>query len=177
MRKFALFFAAGLMLAGVMDASVSRAAAPTGLPVIKAEPEAVRPKSAPYATCLIEGRVFCSEYGSRYKEPVYAVFTGGGERVAAPLGEKDGTFKAELPAPGKYIVSLEFQGKVMEAGDLELPDPGKGAVIHRSIKVYHPGSILELVWQIRDNDGKTGRGGNVDVLVEDPATPAGSGGM
>ncbi|HEY3346345.1 MAG TPA: hypothetical protein VGK71_01855, partial [Nitrospirota bacterium] len=68
MRKFALLFATGLALAGAINATDSRAAAPMGLPMIKAEPEAVRPKPAPYATCLIEGRVLCSEYGSRYKE-------------------------------------------------------------------------------------------------------------
>jgi hypothetical protein len=134
------------------------------LPVIKADPEAAkeaakRQKSA--FTCHINGRVLCSEYGTRYKEQVVIVFVDGNDKYSAPLGEVDGSFQADLPANSSYAIRMEFKEKSYEIGRMDIPEM-KDTGCTKKIEITHPGSMLELVWEIRD-----GQGPNVDMQVKD----------
>jgi len=151
------------MLLAILPATAP-ASTPGGMPVIKADPEAAkaatkRQKSA--FTCRITGRVLCSEYGTRYKEPVVIVFVDGDNKVTAPLGEVDGSFQADLPANSSYTIRMEFKEKGYDIGRLDIPDI-KEAGCTKRIDITHPGSMLELVWEIRD-----GQGPNIDLKVTD----------
>ena len=139
------------------------ASAPGGMPVIKADPEAAKkPKRQKSGfVCHINGRVLCSEYGTRYKEPVVIVFVDGDEKYPSPLGEVDGSFQADLPANSSYTIRMEFQEKGYDIGRLDITDI-KEAGCSKKIEITHPGSMLELVWEIRD-----GQGPNIDVRVKD----------
>lgn len=153
-----------LTIALAISPVAAPASAPGGMPVIKADPEAAkaakkRQKSA--FTCRITGRVLCSEYGTRYKEPVVIVFVGEDYKYPAPLGEVDGSFQADLPANSSYTMRMEFKDKGFGIGKLDIPDI-KVAGCSRKIDITHPGSMLELVWEIRD-----GQGPNVDVQFKD----------
>jgi hypothetical protein len=153
-----------LTIALAIIPAAAPASAPGGMPVIKADPEAAkaaarRQKSA--FTCRITGRVLCSEYGTRYKEPVVIVFVGEDYKYPAPLGEVDGGFQAELPANSSYAIRMEFKDKGFDIGSMDIPDI-KEAGCSRKVEITHPGSMLELVWEIRD-----GQGPNVDVRLTD----------
>ncbi len=105
--------------------------------------------------------MLCSEYGTRYKEQVVVVFVDGDEKYHAPLGEVDGSFQADLPANSSYTIRMEFKEKGYEIGHLAIPDI-KEAGCSKKVEITHPGSMLELVWEIRD-----GQGPNVDLQVKD----------
>lgn len=161
--KYLAFFLL-LVVSVALGPVTAPASAPGGMPVIKADPEAAkaaakRQKSA--FTCRITGRVLCSEYGTRYKEPVVIVFVDGDEKYPSPMGEVDGSFQADLPANSSYTIRMEFKEKGFDIGRMDIPEQ-KESGCSRNIEITHPGSMLELVWEIRD-----GQGPNVDMKIKD----------
>jgi hypothetical protein len=150
-----------LTIALAISPTVAIASAPGGMPVIKADPEAAKKRQKSAYACRITGRVLCSEYGTRYKEPVVIVFVGEDYKYPAPLGEVDGSFQADLPANSSYAIRMEFKDKGFDIGRLDIPEL-KEAGCSRKVEITHPGSMLELVWEIRD-----GQGPNVDVRLTD----------
>jgi len=113
-------------------------------------------------TCHISGRVYCSEYGTRYKEPVKLVFVApDGTRYAAPLGEVEGEFEADIPTGVSYMMRIEFSGNGFDVGGLGLPEGCNACA--KTVEIYHPGSMLELVWEARAGNG----GGSTDFKVKD----------
>ena len=160
--KFSVFLLAFLFLTFTLPMHAP-ASTPSGMPVIKADPEAAKKPKRQKSdfVCHINGRVLCSEYGTRYKEPVVIVFVDGDEKHPAPLGEVDGSFQADLPANSSYTIRMEFKEKGYDIGHLDITDI-KEAGCSKRIEITHPGSMLELVWEIRD-----GQGPNIDLQFKD----------
>jgi|GEM_PF-4390238 len=123
--------------------------------------QAKKKKDGP--SCTVRGRLFCSEYGSRYKEPVAIVFNDGDDSYSTPAGEIDGSFAVSLPCGAVYTMRIEFQGKGFDTGQLAVPDKVEGGIFNKFIEIYHPGSLLELIWEIRDGGGVN----TVDVKLKD----------
>jgi len=161
MKFIAVIFIFTMVLA--IFPAVAPASAPDVMPTIKADPEAAKNSKRQKSgfRCHISGRVLCSEYGTRYKEPVFIVFVDGEEKYTAPLGEVDGSFQADLPASSSYTIRMEFKDKGYDIGHMDIPEL-KEAGCSKKIDIAHPGSMLELVWEIRD-----GQGPNVDLKVTD----------
>jgi len=161
--KYAVFFLLLAVLLVAISPVAGLASAPAGMPIIKADPEAAKKPKRQKSdfVCHINGRVLCSEYGTRYKEPVVIVFVDGDDKYPAPLGEVDGSFQADLPANSSYTIRMEFKEKGYEIGRMDIPEM-KEAGCSKKIEITHPGSMLELVWEIRD-----GQGPNVDLHVND----------
>ncbi len=113
--------------------------------------------------CHVSGRVYCSEYGTRYKEPVEVVLVCNGTRYRAPLGEVDGSFKTEVPVGAAYELRVEFSGNGFTLGHLDLTKDVSEC--GKTIEIYHPGSMLELVWEAR-----AGNGDGMDFKVSDAKT-------
>ena len=135
------------------------ASAPAEMPVIiPKEPPAKKPKPA---TCPVKGVLHCSEYGSRYKEPVLVVFVDAeGDKYNAAVNDKDGGFETLVPAGSSLKLLVEFQGKGIEIGRYDAPKVCKPDP-EPAIDIYHPGSMLELIWEVRD-----GGYANVDVKIK-----------
>ena len=160
---FSLVAAAALMRVDAPAPGPALASAPAEPSAVMPEPAPVPyPDKKPSVTCAVRGRLFCSEYGTRYKEPVMLVFVDGEKRYPVPFGEIDGGFEAHLPCAESYTMRIEFQGRGFEIGRLEVP-PKTGGGFRKFIEIYHPGSILELIWEIRDG----GTGAGMDVRLRD----------
>ncbi len=109
--------------------------------------------------CHVSGQVYCSEYGTRYNRPVEVVFVGqDGSRYAAPLGDSDGVFRADIPGGSPYEVRLEFSGHGFPVGRLDISGCAGGCA--KDVSIYYSGSMLELVWRARKD-----KGGGVDMKV------------
>jgi hypothetical protein len=141
------------------------ASAPAAPAVKKPSGEAHKPAKKAGPICLVRGRLYCSEYGTRYKEPVMVVFVDGDDRFGSPVSEKDGAFEAGLPCGASYTMRVEFKGKGADIGTLDVPPKSEGG-FKKYIELHHPGSELELVWEIRDSD--SGGGVNVGLKLVDP---------
>ena len=158
MKPFVLIAFCFFLLSGAAFAY-----APVEMPVIKADPDAARTvekKPRSKFVCKVSGILHCSEYGTRYKDPVYIVFDDGDQRYSAPVSEKDGEFDAALPLGESYVIRVQFKDKAAEIAKLGCPlAEGDTA---KTVDIYCSGSELELIWDLRD-----GGGPNVDVKIKD----------
>jgi len=144
-KALTLLFAAALIFSFAAHDCLASATAPS---IIPASPPDASAKRVRKLECAVTGHLYCSEYGYRYKEPLLVVFQDGEDRFLCPISEKDGAFSVMIPA-GKFSVRVEFQGKGIEAGTMDVPlEP-----CAREVELYQSGSMLELVWQIRDEGG------------------------
>ncbi|MHB8173686.1 MAG: hypothetical protein ACYDFU_04400 [Nitrospirota bacterium] len=98
----------------------------------------------------VQGRLHCSEYGTRYSSPVEIVFTNGADSYEFPFGDQDGHFEGSVPHGATYLMRVEFKGRGLDAGKLEIPAKA-GPEFNKSIQIYYPGSELELIYEIRDS--------------------------
>ena len=145
MKPFALTVLCCLLLSGT-----AMAYAPDEMPAIKAYPEAAAAAKKPKSkfVCRISGTLQCSEYGTRYRDPVYIVFDDGDDSYRAPVSEKDGSFEAALPLGETYSVRVQFRDKFAEVAKLDCPLAE--ADTSKTVEMYYSGSELELVYDLRD---------------------------
>ncbi len=125
-------------------------------------PEHLKPAPKPKARMTeVQGRLHCSEYGTRYSSPLEMVFTNGADSYEFPFGDQDGHFKGNIPRGATYLMRVEFKGQGLDAGKLAIP-PDAGPRFNKSIQIYYPGSELELIYEIRD-----GRHNDLAVKLQD----------
>ncbi|MBI5189414.1 MAG: hypothetical protein HZA22_01880 [Nitrospirae bacterium] len=99
------------------------------------------------------GRTLCSEYGTPHKGPLLALFVAGDFRRTAEINQDDGLFHVRLPAGHEYTFSIGMDGKSFKVGVFTLPAGGHSKKV---LEIYHPGSMLELVWEARAGDDQGG---------------------
>ena len=145
MKPFAMTAFCLLLLAGT-----AMAYAPEEMPVIKADPNAAAVTKKPRSkfVCKVSGTLQCSEYGTRYRDPVYIVFDDGDDSYRAPVSEKDGAFEAAIPLGETYSVRVQFKDKSAEI--VKLDCPLAEADTAKTVEIYYSGSELELVYDLRD---------------------------
>jgi hypothetical protein len=107
-----------------------------------------QPPAPPAPTCVVAGTVYCSEYGSRYRESLRLVLVRGAERYESTISDTNGSFAVSIPCGGRFDVRIEFEDKGMAVGSITLPDSPQGTVFGLEIK--HTGSYLEFVRDIRE---------------------------
>ncbi len=83
-----------------------------------------------------------------------------GDKYTAAVNDKDGGFETKVPAGSSCKLLIEFQDKGIEIGAYNAPSDCKPDP-EPSIDIYHPGSMLELIWEVRD-----GGYANVDVKIK-----------
>ena len=138
--------------------------APVPTSISPAAPPPDRPvKRARKPVCKVDGKLNCSEYGYRYQEPLLVVFQDPEDRYTCPVSEKDGGFSVDLPA-GTFTIRVEFQGKGFDTGSLTVPLDCVSCA--KDVQLYQSGSMLELVWQIRDSGG-----GSLGIKITDVPPP------
>ncbi len=122
--------------------------AETAPPVLPPERHEAAPKPKAEMT-EVQGRLHCSEYGTRYSSPIEMVFTSGADSYEFPFGDQDGHFRGSIPQGATYLMRVEFKGRGLDAGKLVIPADA-GPLFNKSIQLYYPGSELELIYEIRN---------------------------
>lgn len=154
MRILPVILSAAMFVALTLVAHHGWCAVPAGVPkpAIGAADAATPPDAGPPATslsdCAVAGRVYCSEYGSRFKELLEIVFTCGDERYAGGISDTDGTFAVTLPCGRTYRLGVEFAGTGYQVGDIAIPDADTGQFYR--LEVIHNGSYLEFIRDVRN---------------------------
>lgn len=113
-----------------------------------AAPPAAEPPTPSLADCAVAGRVYCSEYGSRFKELLEIVFTCGDERYSGGISDTDGTFAVTLPCGRTYRLGVEFTGNGYQVGEIAIPGADTGQFYR--LEVVHNGSYLEFIRDVRN---------------------------
>jgi hypothetical protein len=99
--------------------------------------------AAPQGACRITGMVFCTEYGTPYKDDAALVFDGPG-RISADVNTNDGTFVAELPCGASYEMRIHYCSRGIYVGKLDIPECPTGGS-DMKLDIHYPGSMLEMV--------------------------------
>jgi len=148
-----------MIMAAVLAPHSSRAAVQSAPPPIESRPASPGPVKR-VATCRLTGRVICSEYGTRYKEPLTLVFESADARYRADISNNDGGFSAMLPCNGSFTMRMEFGGNGFMVGPLDMPQGlAEGSAV--TVEMRYGGSMLELVRDARAGSGE----GTVAVKV------------
>jgi len=141
-RSFYIF-----LLVFVFCASCASAAVEPVSPVIP--PAGSEQAPAPASpSCVVAGTVYCSEYGSRYREPLRLVLVRGNERHESSISDTNGSFAVPVPCGGEFEVRIEFGKKGIPVGSITLPESAGGTVF--TLEIRHTGSYLEFVRDIRE---------------------------